>query len=51
MFPKSLQLIAEKKVDVAALVTKTVPLADIPATVADIAKHPERYLKVIGLFK
>lgn len=50
MFPKSLQLIADKKVDVAALVTKTVPLSDIPATVADIAEHPEKYLKVIGLF-
>lgn len=50
MFPKSLQLIADRKVDVAALVTKTIPLSDIPATVADIAEHPEKYLKVIGIF-
>jgi L-gulonate 5-dehydrogenase len=50
LFPESLRLIAEKKIDVAALVTKTVPLAEIPETVADISEHPERYLKVIGLF-
>jgi len=50
MFPESLRLIAEKKIDVSALVTKKVPLAEIPETVADISEHPERYLKVIGLF-
>lgn len=50
MFPESLRLISENKVDVAALVTKTVTLEEIPATVADISEHPERYLKVIGLF-
>lgn len=50
MFPESLRLIAEKKVDVAALVTKTVTLDEIPAAVKDISEHPERYLKVIGLF-
>ena len=49
-FPESLRLIAENKVDVAALVTKTVSLEEIPETVADISEHPERYLKVIGLF-
>ncbi|WP_263770671.1 zinc-binding alcohol dehydrogenase family protein [Propionivibrio soli] len=45
-FPESLQLIAEGKVNVAALLTKTVSLDETPATVADIAAHPERYLKV-----
>ncbi len=50
MFPESLRLIAEKQVDVAALVTKTVSLEEIPATVKDISEHPESYLKVIGLF-
>ncbi|QDR82316.1 zinc-binding alcohol dehydrogenase family protein [Sporomusa termitida] len=50
MFPESLRLIAGKKVDVAALVTKTVSVEEIPATVKDISEHPERYLKVIGLF-
>lgn len=50
LFPESLRLIAEKEVDVAALVTKTVPVEEIPATVKDISEHPERYLKVIGLF-
>lgn len=45
-FPESLRLIAEGKVNVAALLTKTVSLDETPATVADIAAHPERYLKV-----
>ena len=45
-FPESLRLIAEGKVNVEALLTKTVSLADTPATVADIAAHPDKYLKV-----
>ena len=48
-FPESLRLIAEGKVDVAALLTKTVSLEETPATVVDIAEHPERYLKVTCL--
>ena len=48
-FPESLRLIAEEKVDVAALLTKTVSLEETPATVVDIAEHPERYLKVTCL--
>ena len=50
MFPESLRLIAEGKVDVSALLTKTVSMEDTPATVADIAEHPDRYLKVTCLF-
>ena len=49
-FPESLQLIADGKVDVAALLTKTVSMDETPATVADIAAHPERYLKVTCVF-
>ena len=45
-FPESLRLIAEGKVDVGALLTRTVPLEETPAIVADIAGHPEKYLKV-----
>ena len=48
-FPESLRLIAEGKVDVAALLTKTVSLEETPAPVVDIAEHPERYLKVTCL--
>lgn len=48
-FPESLRLIAEGRVDVAALLTKTVSLEETPATVVDIAEHPERYLKVTCL--
>ena len=45
-FPESLRLIAEGKVNVEALLTKTVSMEETPATVADIAAHPEKYLKV-----
>ena len=49
-FPESLRLIAEGKVNVQALLTKTVSMADTAATVVDIAEHPDRYLKVTCMF-
>ncbi len=49
-FPESLRLIAEGKVNVAALLTTTVSMDETPAMVADIAEHPDRYLKVTCLF-
>ena len=49
-FPESLRLIAEGKVSVAALLTRTVPFIDLPATVKDISDHPENFLKVVGVF-
>lgn len=51
MFKQSLQLIAEKKVDVEALITATVRAEEVPAVVKDISDHPERYLKVIAIFE
>jgi len=45
-FPESLRLIAEGKVNVEALLTKTVSMEETPAIVADIAEHPDKYLKV-----
>ena len=50
MFPESLKLISEGKINVAALLTKSVAMADAPATVADISEHPDRYLKVTCAF-
>ena len=50
MFTESLRLISEGKVDVSALLTKSVSVDDTPATVVDIAEHPDRYLKVTCLF-
>ena len=50
-FPESLRLIAEGKINVAALLTKTVTMDETPATVVDIAAHPERYLKVTCVFE
>jgi L-gulonate 5-dehydrogenase len=49
-FPESLRLISEGKINVSALLTKSVSIDDTPATVVDIAEHPERYLKVTCLF-
>lgn len=49
-FPESLRLISEGRVDVASLLTKTVGMDETPATVSDIAEHPDRYLKVTCLF-
>ncbi len=48
-FPESIGLIAQKKVDVAALITKTIPFAAVPELIADIAAHPGNYLKVVAL--
>lgn len=48
-FPESIQLIAESKVDVAAVITKTIAFAKIPDYVSDIAKNPGKYLKVVAL--
>lgn len=50
LFPESLRLISEGKVNVAALLTKTVSMDETPATVVDIAENPDRYLKVTCLF-
>ncbi len=48
-FPESIKLIAEKKVDVAAVISKTISFAEVPALVSDIAANPGNYLKVIAL--
>ena len=48
-FPESLRLIAEGTVDVSVLLTKTISLDEAPATIVDIAEHPDRYLKVTCL--
>jgi threonine dehydrogenase-like Zn-dependent dehydrogenase len=50
-FPKSVRLIAEHKVDVAAVISKTVGFADVPAMVQDIAENPGNYLKVVALLE
>lgn len=50
VFPESLRLISEGKVNVAALLTQSVPMDEAPAMVADIALHPDRYLKVTCAF-
>lgn len=51
MFPQSLQLIADKKIDVEALITLAVSADEVPGVVQDISAHPERYMKVIAVFE
>lgn len=48
-FPESIELIAENKVDVAAVITKTIAFEEIPELVHDISVNPGNYLKVVAL--
>ena len=48
-FPESLGLIAARKVDVAALITRTISFEEIPELVTDIAANPGNYMKVVAL--
>lgn len=48
-FPESIKLISERKVNVAAVITKTTSFEEIPGAVRDIAAHPEKHLKVVAL--
>ncbi|HWR28518.1 MAG TPA: zinc-binding alcohol dehydrogenase family protein [Negativicutes bacterium] len=48
-FPESIELVGQRKVNVAAVITKTISFEEIPAAVADIAAHPGNYLKVVAL--
>lgn len=48
-FPESVRLIAENRVNVAAVISKSVDFADVPAMVKDIAENPGNYLKVVAL--
>jgi 2-desacetyl-2-hydroxyethyl bacteriochlorophyllide A dehydrogenase len=48
-FPESIALIAGHRVDVDSLVTRTVPFAEVPAVVKEIAAYPEKFMKVVAL--
>lgn len=50
-FPESIRLIAEGKVNVVPLISKTVLLDDVPQAVVDLSEHPEKYLKITGVAK
>lgn len=50
-FTQSIRLIAENKVDVAAVITKTISFEEIPAIVHDISVNPGNYMKVIAEFE
>jgi threonine dehydrogenase-like Zn-dependent dehydrogenase len=48
-FPESIDLIVGNKIDVAALVTRTVSFEEVPAVVREIAAYPEKFMKVVAL--
>lgn len=48
-FPESIRLIAEGKVDVKPVITKTITFDEIATSVHDISEHPENYLKVVAV--
>jgi len=50
-FPESIRLIAEKKIDVATVITKTISFEELPELVRDISVRPGNYLKVVALVK
>lgn len=45
-FEEALRLIEHTKVDAAAVLSKVVPMTQVPAVVQELSEHPERYLKV-----
>ncbi len=49
-FEEAISLVAEGKVDVRKILTKTISLEEVPATVIDIEKNPQNYLKVNAIF-
>jgi 2-desacetyl-2-hydroxyethyl bacteriochlorophyllide A dehydrogenase len=48
-FPESIDLIANNKIDVASLVTRTVSFEEVPAVVKEIVAYPEKFMKVVAL--
>jgi 2-desacetyl-2-hydroxyethyl bacteriochlorophyllide A dehydrogenase len=48
-FPESIELVASGKIDVTALVTRTVSFEEVPAAVREIAAYPEKFMKVVAL--
>jgi 2-desacetyl-2-hydroxyethyl bacteriochlorophyllide A dehydrogenase len=48
-FDESIELVSKHKIDVAALITKTIAFNDVPGVLTDIAEHPGDYLKVVAL--
>jgi threonine dehydrogenase-like Zn-dependent dehydrogenase len=48
-FPESIELVAGGKIDVTALVTRTVSFEEVPAAVREVAAYPEKFMKVVAL--
>lgn len=48
-FAEAIELIQTKKVNVEPLISKVVTLDEIPAAVVDIAKQPDKFIKVVAV--
>jgi 2-desacetyl-2-hydroxyethyl bacteriochlorophyllide A dehydrogenase len=48
-FPEALNLIAEGKIDVNAIISKTVPFEELPLVIKEVAANPINILKVVGI--
>ncbi|MEG2673462.1 MAG: zinc-binding dehydrogenase, partial [Ruthenibacterium sp.] len=46
-FEEALELIRTKRVDMTKILTKTISMNDVPATIIDIEKNPGDYMKVV----
>ncbi len=48
-FAESIELVATGRIDVTAMITRTVPFKDAPDAVQEIAARPEKFMKVVTL--
>lgn len=48
-FAEAIELIRDKKVNVEPLISNVVTLDEVPAAVADIAKQPDKFIKVVAV--
>lgn len=46
-FDEALELLSTGKVDGGALISKVIPLDEVPEHVRELAAHPDRYLKIV----
>lgn len=46
-FDEALELLRSGKVDGGAIISKVIPLAQVPEHIRELAEHPDRYLKIV----
>ena len=48
-FAESIELVAAGKIDVTAMITRTISFEEAPDAVREIATYPEKFMKVVAL--